>query len=87
MILFFFSEVENVCHFSPINEFPSPVKTRFGSKMVLRNIASSESWEIIHSGFLKKEALDNELKHIRMNFSGEGDNSSYLKLDNHYDNV
>ena len=55
--------------------------------MVLRNIVSSESWEIIHSGFLKKEALDNELKHIRMNFSGEGDNSSYLKLDNHYDNV
>ena len=27
------------------------------------------------------------MKHIRMNFSGEGDNSSYLKLDNHYDNV
>lgn len=36
---------------------------------------------------LKKEALDNEMKYIRMNFSGEGDNSSYLKLDNHYDNV
>lgn len=55
--------------------------------MVLRNIASSKSWETIHSGFKKKKALDNEMKHIRMNFSGEGENSSSLKLDNHYDNV
>lgn len=27
------------------------------------------------------------MKHIRTNFSGEGENSSSLKLDNHYDNV
>lgn len=42
--------------------------------MVLKNIASSKSRGIVHSCF-KKDALNNEKKHVRTNFNGDLDSS------------
>lgn len=47
--------------------------------MILRNIASLKSWEIVHYCF-KKDALNNETKHIRPNFSEDLDSVIYLKV-------
>lgn len=42
--------------------------------MTLRNIASSKSWEIVHSCF-RKDSLNNEIKHVKTNFGRDLDSS------------